>query len=301
MGKPEIEDFLSFLVNKRNVSASTHRQALSAILFLYTKVLSVELPWLEEIGRPRQTTRLPVVLGVDEVKRIFQFMSGEHLLVAQMLYGTGMRILEVMRLRVKDIDFDRRTIVIREAKGNKDRAVMLPGVLVEALKTQLARSNSLWAADRKDSLAGVEMPHALNRKYPRAGLSWIWHWVFPQATVARDPRSGIVRRHHLYEQTFQRAFKRAVEQAGISKPATPHPCRARRPLHLATVSRAVGMPTETPAKPLRHSFATHVLQSGYDIRTVQELLGHADVKTTMIYTHVLKVGGGGVISPLDRM
>ena len=275
MSKAEIEAYLMFLANERNVSASTHRQALSALLFLYSKVLLVELPWLEEIGRPREVKRLPVVLNADEVKRILQQMSGEHLLVAQMLYGTGMRILEALRLRVKDIDFDRRTIIIREAKGNKDRAVMLPAALIEPLKVQLAHANALWATDRGAALAGVEMPHALNRKYPRAGQSWIWHWVFPQASVSTDPRSRIVRRHHLYEQTFQRAFKRAAGRAGVGKPATPHT--------------------------LRHSFATHVLQSGYDIRTVQELLGHADVKTTMIYTHVLKVGGGGVISPLDRM
>lgn len=275
MGKAEIEAFLSFLVNKRNVSASTHRQALSSILFLYSKVLGVDLPWLDEIGRPRQAKRLPVVLNPDEVKGILQQMSGEYLLVAQLLYGTGMRILEALRLRVKDIDFDRRTIVIREAKGNKDRAVMLPVAVIEPLKSQLARANALWALDRKAQLPGVEMPDALDRKYPRAGQSWIWHWVFPQATVSTDPRSGTVRRHHLYEQTFQRAFKRAAEAAHINKPATPHT--------------------------LRHSFATQVLQSGYDIRTVQELLGHADVKTTMIYTHVLKVGGGGVRSPIDLM
>jgi integron integrase len=186
-----------------------------------------------------------------------------------------MRILEVLRLRVKDIDFGRRTIIVREAKGNKDRAVMLPATLIEPLKAQLACTNAIWAIDRKAGLAEVEMPFALSRKFPRAAQSWTWHWVFPQATVSVDPRSGIRRRHHLYEQTFQRAFKRAAEQAGIAKPATPHT--------------------------LRHSFATQVLQSGYDIRTVQALLGHADVKTTMIYTHVLKVGGGGVISPLDRM
>ena len=177
-------------------------------------------------------------------------------------------------MRVKDIDFTRNTIIVREAKGNKDRAVMLPAKLVDSLQAQLRRANTFWARDRAAGRPGVYMPDALDRKYPRSGQSWAWHWVFPQSTLATDPRTGIERRHHVYETTFQRAFKRAVEAAEIHKPATPHT--------------------------LRHTFATQVLQSGYDIRTVQELLGHADVKTTMIYTHVLKVGGG-VISPLDRM
>ena len=301
MGKAEVEAFLMWLVAKRNVSSSTHRQALSALLFLYVKVLGVELPWLETIGRPREVKRLPVTLSPDEVARIFLQMEGEFLLIAQLLYGTGLRILEAMRLRVKDIDFTRNTIIVREAKGNKDRAVMLPAKLVDSLQAQLRRANTFWARDRAAGRPGVYMPDALDRKYPRSGQSWAWHWVFPQSTLATDPRTGIERRHHVYETTFQRAFKRAVEAAEIHKPATPHPCRARRPLHWATVSRAVDISTEFPAKPLRHTFATQVLQSGYDIRTVQELLGHADVKTTMIYTHVLKVGGGGVISPLDRM
>ena len=263
------------LVNERNISSSTHRQALSSLLFLYGKVLGIDLPWLEEIGRPREVKRLPVTLSPDEVVRIFHQMDGEFLLIAQLLYGTGLRILEAMRLRVKDVDFTRNTIIVREAKGNKDRAVMLPTKIVVPLQAQLVRANTLWARDRAAARPGVYMPDALDRKYPRAGQSWAWHWVFPQSTLATDPRTGIERRHHVYETTFQRAFKRAVEAAQIHKPATPHT--------------------------LRHSFATQVLQSGYDIRTVQELLGHADVKTTMIYTHVLKVGGGGVISPLDRV
>ena len=275
MGKAEVEAFLMWLATTRKVSSSTHRQALSALLFLYSKVLMVDLPWLEEIGRPREVKRLPVTLSPEEIARIFVHMDGEYLLLAQLLYGTGLRILEGMQLRVKDVDFTRNTIIVRQAKGNKDRAVMLPAKLVQSLQSQLVRSNALWAADRAAKLPGVFMPDALDRKYPRAGQSWAWHWVFPQATLSTDPRSRVVRRHHLYETTFQRAFKRAVEAAQIHKPATPHT--------------------------LRHSFATQVLQSGYDIRTVQELLGHADVKTTMIYTHVLKVGGGGVISPFDRM
>jgi integron integrase len=273
MGGPEVEAFLSWLASTRKISASTHKQALSALLFLYGKVLGVQLPWMADIGRPRTQRRLPVVLDSDEVRSIFALMQGEHRLLAQLLYGTGMRITEALQLRVKDIDFHRNTIIVREGKGGKDRAVMLPKTLAPGLQEQLARARVLWSADQQEGRGGVEMPHALERKYPRAGTSWNWFWVFPQATHSTDPRSSIVRRHHLYDQTFQRSFRRAVARAGIPKPATPHT--------------------------LRHSFATHLLQSGYDIRTVQELLGHSDVSTTMIYTHVLKVGGGGVISPLD--
>ncbi len=202
-------------------------------------------------------------------------LQGEHRLLAQLLYGTGMRIHEALQLRVKDVDFEHQAIVVREGKGGKDRVVMLPQSLVPALREQLGRARVLWAADQAQGNGGVAMPDALERKYPRAGSSWTWFWVFPQATHSTDPRSGVVRRHHLYDQTFQRAFKRAVQEAGIQKPATPHT--------------------------LRHAFATHLLQAGYDIRTVQELLGHADVSTTMIYTHVLKVGGGGVRSPADLL
>jgi integron integrase len=200
-------------------------------------------------------------------------MGGEVGLLARLLYGTGMRLMEGLRLRVKDVDFDRRSIIVREGKGGKDRVVMLPQSLRQALHEQLARSRALWAEDRAAHLPGVEMPDALARKYPRAAETWTWHWVFPSPTLSTDPRSGIRRRHHLYEERLQRAIKKAVARADIHKPVSVHT--------------------------LRHSFATHLLQGGYDIRTVQELLGHSDVKTTMIYTHVLKVGGGGVISPLD--
>lgn len=271
----EVEAFLSWLANSRNVAPSTHRQALSALLFFYGKVLAVELPWMTEIGRPRTKRRLPVVLSADELSRIFCLLEGEHRLFAQLLYGTGMRISEGLQLRVKDLDFERSTIIIREGKGGKDRAVMLPQRLAPRLREQLTRARVLWNADRESGRGGVAMPDALDRKYPRAGASWSWFWVFPQDAHSVDPRSGAVRRHHLYDQTFQRAFKRALSQSGIAKPATPHS--------------------------LRHSFATAVLQAGYDIRTVQELLGHADVATTMIYTHVLKVGGGGVRSPMDSI
>jgi len=275
MGGPEVEAFLSWLANSRNVAASTHKQALSALLFFFGKVLGTDLPWMKEIGRPRTKTRLPTVLSPDEVAKIFCILTGEHRLFAQLLYGTGMRINEGLQLRVKDLDFDHGTIIVREGKGGKDRAVMLPQRLVSGLREQLARSRVLWSADQEAGRGGVAMPDGLDRKYPRAGTSWNWFWVFPQDTHSVDPRSGVVRRHHMYDQTFQRAFKRALTLTGIAKPATPHS--------------------------LRHSFATTLLQAGYDIRTVQELLGHADVATTMIYTHVLKIGGRGVHSPMDSL
>ena len=275
LGAQEIESFLTWLAADRQVSASTHAQALSALLFLYQKVLGQTVPWLGEIGHPKRESRLPVVLSQDEVARLLLALGGEQRLFARLLYGTGLRLLEGLRLRVKDIDFDRRAIIVREGKGAKDRVVMLPASLEQALRGQLMQARLMWAADRAVGLPGVHLPNALARKYPRAALSWPWFWVFPQADVSVDPRGAGQRRHHQYEQAFQRAFKRAVQQAGIDKPATPHT--------------------------LRHSFATHLLQAGYDIRTVQELLGHADVSTTMIYTHVLNLGGGAVRSPLDGL
>jgi len=275
LGREEVESYLSWLANERRVAVSTHKQALSALLFFYGKVLGVQLPWMSEIGRPRTQRRLPVVLTRDEVDRIFQCLGGEHRLFAQLLYGTGMRIGEGLQLRVKDVDFDHRVIMVREGKGAKDRVVMLPRTLEPALKDQLALARALWQSDRTNGIGGVFLPDALERKYPRAGESWAWFWVFPQAAHSTDPRSGVVRRHHMDDQTFQKAFKRAAIAAAIGKPATPHT--------------------------LRHSFATHVLQAGYDIRSVQELLGHSDVATTMIYTHVLRIGGNGVVSPLDRI
>jgi len=291
LGQAEVEAYLTWLATERQASAATHKQALSALLFLYQKVLRLHLPWVAEIGRPRTQRRLPVVLSGEELARLFAVLDGippspsvrkgseplspplPHALLARLLYGTGMRLLEGVRLRVKDIDFDRRAVIVRHGKGGKDRVVMLPASLEGPLREQLARSHALWSADRAQGLPGVHLPHALERKSPRAGQSWSWHWVFPQSTFSTDPRSGLVRRHHLFEGTFQRAFKHALESAGIAKPASPHT--------------------------LRHSFATHLLQGGYDIRTVQELLGHIDVSTTMIYTHVLRLGGGGVKSPLD--
>lgn len=275
MGGPEVEAFLGWLANDRQVAASTHKQALSALIFLYGRVLGVQLPWMTQIGRPRVQRRLPVVLSQDELAAVLRGLDGEHLLFAQLLYGTGLRLTEGLQLRVKDVDFQHGAIIVRAGKGGKDRVLMLPATLVPALRTQLARAHELWAMDQAEGQGGVEMPHALDRKYPRAGASWVWFWVFPQATLSTDPASGVIRRHHLFDQTFQRAFKRAVDRAGITKPATPHT--------------------------LRHAFATHLLQAGYDIRTVQELLGHSDVATTMIYTHVLKLGGGALRSPIDAM
>ena len=275
LGKEELQAFLQHLAADRGVSASTHRQALSALLFLYTKVLGLAVPWLAEVGRPSTQRRLPVVLPPAQVAVLLTHLQGEHGLLARVLYGTGIRLQEALQLRVKDVDFSHRAIVVRHGKGGKDRVVMLPLALVEPLKAQLEQARAVWQADAAADQGGVELPGALARKYPRADRSWPWFWVFPQATLSTDPRSGVVRRHHLYAETFQRAFKRAAKAAGLSSPVTPHT--------------------------LRHCFATHLLQSGSDIRTVQSLLGHADVSTTMIYTHVLKLGGGAVRSPLDAL
>lgn len=275
-GREEIEGFLSWLASERQVSPNTHKQALSALLFLYQQVLGQQLPWLSELGRPKRQVRLPVVLTHDEVSRLLRALeTDEQRLFGRLLYGTGLRLMEGLRLRVKDVDFTRRTIIVREGKGAKDRVVMLPAALERPLLAQLARARQLWQADRDAGLAGVYLPNALARKYPRAAESWAWAWVFPQATRSVDPRTGEQRRHHAFEQGFQRALKRAVQAARISKPATPHT--------------------------LRHSFATHLLQAGTDIRTVQELLGHSDVSTTMIYTHVLRFASGAVRSPLDDL
>ena len=275
MGVLDVEAFLSMMANERKVSASTHNQTLSAILFLYREVLNIDLPWLNNIGRPHQTKRIPTVLTKDEVASLLVQMEGTTALLARLLYGTGMRLMEGLRLRVKDVDFDRHAIVVREAKGNKDRVVMLPLSLEDALRRQMLTARSLWEADRQAQRGGVDTPHALEVKYPKVGNTWGWFWMFPSPTLSTDPRSGVVRRHHLFEERLQRALKKAVMQAGIAKPVSVHT--------------------------MRHSFATHLLQGGTDIRTVQELLGHSDVSTTMIYTHVLKVAAGGTASPLDSL
>lgn len=275
MGAAEVEAFLTWLANERSVAPSTHNQALSALLFLYKEVLGVDLPWMKEIGRPKKRERVPVVLSRPEVACLLQGLDGVEGDLARLLYGTGMRLMEALRLRVKDVDFDRNEIIVREGKGGKDRRVMLPDSLRDALRHQLDHAHRRWEADRRNEMPAVWMPDALARKYLRAGSSWAWFWVWPSERLSTDPVSGISRRHHLYEQRLQRAVRRAAEQAHLHKPVSVHT--------------------------LRHSFATHLLESGYDIRTVQELLGHADVSTTMIYTHVLNKGGRGVTSPLDQL
>lgn len=244
------------------------------MLFLYKEVLGIDLPWLDNLSRPKKPKRLPVVMTVTEVKKVLAQLEGTHALMARLLYGSGMRLMECLRLRVKDVDFERYEILVREGKGNKDRVTMLPDALSADLQAHLERVRGLWERDRDAGRAGVFMPQALDKKYPDGGKSWPWFWVFPSRSLSVDPRTGIERRHHAHGQALQRAIKQAVLNARISKPATTHS--------------------------LRHSFATHLLQSGYDIRTVQELLGHSDVSTTMIYTHVLNKGGRGVVSPLDR-
>jgi integron integrase len=275
MGAPELEAFLTMLATERKVSTSTHNQALSALLFLYREVLGIELPWLDNINRPAQKRRIPSVLTKEEVAALLGFMPGITQLLGRLLYGTGMRLMEGLRLRVKDVDFDRHVIIVREAKGGKDRVVMLPRSLAPALRAQVLAARSQWEADRQAQRGGVETPFALEKKYPQIGHTWGWFWVFASPTFSTDPRSGVERRHHLYEERLQRAIKLAVKEAGIFKPVS--------------------------VQTLRHSFATHLLQAGTDIRTVQELLGHSDVSTTIIYTHVLKVAAGGTTSPLDSL
>lgn len=257
------------------MSASAQNQTLSALLFLYREVLEIQLPWLDELVRAKRPARLPVVLTQCEVAQVLAQMEGVHALQLRLLYGTGMRLMECLRLRVKDVEFERLEIVVRDGKGAKDRVTMLPESVVADLQAHLQRRRLIHEADVAAGMADVYLPDALARKYPNAASEWGWQYVFASANYLRDPRSGVVRRHHHDEKLLQRAMKRAVQAVGLAKPATPHT--------------------------LRHSFATHLLQAGYDIRTVQELLGHADVATTMIYTHVLNKGGRGVASPLDAL
>jgi integron integrase len=274
LGAGDVEAFLTALAVDGRVAASTQNQAKSALLFLYKEVLGVELPWLDGIETAKAPRRLPVVLTHDEVARLLARLTGVHRLIGGLLYGTGLRIMEAMRLRVKDVEFSRREIVVRDGKGGKDRMTMLPVRLVAPLREQIAHARELHRADLEAGQGAVWLPFALAHKYPSAARDWGWQYVFPATGRSVDPRDGIERRHHLADQAFQRAMKSALRDSGIVKPATPHT--------------------------LRHSFATHLLESGYDIRTVQELLGHRDVSTTMIYTHVLNRGGRGVVSPLDR-
>ncbi len=273
LSEEEVQEFLEYLAVARNVSASTQNQALSALLFLYGTVLERPLGDLKEVVRARRPQRLPVVLSRDEVQRLLDVMEGTLGLIARMLYGTGLRLMEGLRLRVKDLDFDRGQIVVREGKGDKDRVVMLPSALREPLRTHLARVRVLWESDRAVGLPGVWMPDALDRKYPEAGKEWAWMWVFPAKRLAADPRTGVQRRHHAHETAVQRAVKAAAGLARIEKKVACHT--------------------------LRHSFATHLLERGTDLRSVQELLGHNSVETTQIYTHVMRRPGIGVMSPLD--
>lgn len=275
LGTTEVRAFLTHLAVERHVAASTQNQALNALVFLYSAVLGRDLGEFRDLPRAKRTPRLPVVLTRDEVRRILGAMTGPERLVADLLYGSGLRLLESLRLRVKDVDFGARHLVVRNGKGDKDRITVLPARAVEPLRDHLARVRMIFDADRAAGVGGVWLPNALAVKYPNAGVAWEWQWVFPAKGLSVDPRGGASRRHHVSEMSIQRAMKAAVQLAQVAKPATPHT--------------------------LRHSFATHLLESGTDIRTVQELLGHDDVRTTMIYTHVLNRPGPVTPSPLDGL
>jgi integron integrase len=275
MGAAEVTAFLSWLATERNVAAATQNQALSALLFLYKQVLGQALPWLDEMVRAQRPVRLPTVLTEAEVRRLLEQMEGSARLMAALLYGSGLRQIECLTLRVKDIDFAYRQIIVRDGKGARDRATMLPENLVQPLQGHLGKVRVVHQRDRKEGFGEVWLPHALARKYPRAAYEWGWQFVFPSGKRSADPESGAIRRHHVHPDTLGGAVKRAAAAASIVKPVSCHT--------------------------LRHSFATHLLERGYDIRTVQELLGHSDVSTTMVYTHVMNKGARGVRSPLDRL
>ncbi len=276
MGESEINVFLSSLATKAGVSASTQNQALSALLFLYRNVLEIPFPTLENLVRAKRSNRLPVVMTPAEVRSVLARLHGTPKLVATLLYGSGMRLMECLRLRVKDVEFGRNLIVVREGKGDRDRRVPLPMSVRQDLATWLSQVKRIHEKDLADGFGAVYLPYALARKYPKASTSWWWQWFFPAEDRSTDPRSGAVRRHHLQDWNIQRAVLQAVRDVAIKKPVTCHT--------------------------FRHSFATHLLEDGYDIRTIQELLGHRDLKTTMIYTHVLnRAGGRGVRSPADTL
>lgn len=274
MGADEVEQFLSRLAVQGQVAAATQNQALAALLFLYRVVLGINLPWMEHVVRAKRPQRVPTVLSRDEVQRLLAQMDGRPWLLASLLYGTGMRLMECLRLRVKDVDFARNEITVRDGKGGKDRRTVLPKSLLESLQREIERARVLHGADLLAGFGAVALPHALARKYPTAPRDFGWQYVFPSARRSIDPRDGVERRHHFDDAILARGLKGARKRAGIVKPLSAHT--------------------------LRHSFATHLLEMGYDIRTVQELLGHKDVATTQIYTHVLNRGAGGVLSPLDR-
>jgi integron integrase len=275
MGAAEVSAFLSWLATERDVAAATQNQALSALLFLYKQVLGVELPWLGDLVHAKRPVRLPTVLSEAEVGRLLACVRGSARLMVALLYGAGLRQIECLTLRVKDLNFAYRQVLVRDAKGARDRVTMLPENLVQPLQEHLGRVRALHGRDLKEGFGAVRLPHALARKYPRAARDWVWQYVFPSASRSADPDGGAMRRHHVYPDTLGRAVSRAARSAGIGKPVSCHT--------------------------LRHSFATHLLERGYDIRTVQELLGHSDVSTTMIYTHVMNRGARGVRSPLDSL
>lgn len=275
MGAAEVEAFLSHLATSERVTASTQNQAMHAVLYLYKQVLGIDLPWLDGVTRARESKRLPVVLTQRETAALLRHVHGTSGTIIKLLYGTGMRLLEGLRLRVKDLDLDRREIIIREGKGDKDRVTVLPATLADELRDHLAARRIMHDTDLSTGHADVELPFAIERKYPLAGQQWAWQYVFAAKSYSTDPRTGVYRRHHVGEWVIQRAVRQAARSAGIAKLVHPHT--------------------------LRHSFATHLLEGGYDIRTVQELLGHSDVSTTMIYTHVASTGATGVRSPLDAI
>jgi integron integrase len=275
MGAPEITAFLSHLATDRNVAASTQNQACCALVFLYKHVLDKDLPEFGEIVRAKKPKRLPVVLSAEETASVLAELSGLHRLMGEMLYGTGMRIVELIRLRVKDVDFNRRMITVRDGKGQKDRIAILPSELVPELKEHVAKARLLHEKDLAAGTGTVHLPFALARKYPNANKEWGWKYVFPAHKLSVDPRSGVTQRHHVYESVLQKALKRATRASDVVKPVHAHT--------------------------FRHSFATHLLEAGHDIRTVQKLLGHKDVRTTMIYTHVMQDGVSGIASPLTRV
>lgn len=275
LGKREVESFLTHLAVDRHVSPSTQNLALNGILFLYKNVLEMELPWVDDVVRAPRKGNMPVVLDRAEVRAVLAELPSPHDRIVGLLYGSGLRISEALRLRVKDVDFRRREVIVRDGKGGKDRVSVLADASLPALKVQVEKSLALAELDRQRNRGGVHLPHALARKYPNARFEPGWQWVFAARKLSTDPRSGRVRRHHLLNQGVQRAVKQAVRRAGLRKPVTCHT--------------------------FRHSFATHLLESGADIRTVQQLLGHSDVRTTMIYTHVINRGAMGARSPMDGM
>lgn len=275
LGADHVSSFLTYLATRQNVAASTQNQALNALVFLYKHVLKVELDELDNMVRAKKPKKLPVVLSREEVQRLLAVLPGSYWLMGALLYGSGLRLMECLRLRVQDIDFDYSQVLIRHGKGNKDRRSMVPQKCLDPLKRQIDYVYQLHRNDMAHGFGEVYLPEALARKYPQASRQPEWQYLFPAEKISDDPRSGLRRRHHLHESVLQGKVKRAVRQAGIKKAASCHS--------------------------LRHSFATHLLEDGYDIRTVQELLGHADIRTTMIYTHVLNRGGQGVRSPLDRV